>query len=124
MFAFEMLTGAELLDCFELGDNVVFVVKQGQLGLALGKNKNRVLKIAKTINRNIKIVEYKPNPVDFVKSLLMPLKVRVVLEDSTVKVEVSNPKIKGIIIGRNKEKLRIYQQVLDMHFKGFKLVVI
>lgn len=125
MFAFEALTGAELIDCFELSDRVVFVVKQGQLGMALGKNKSNIAKVLKVVNQKIKIVEHKSDAVEFVKSLLSPLKPKTArLQGNTVQVIVNNPRIKGLILGYHKKNLKAYQEALNRHFKGLNIEVI
>ncbi|KUO42459.1 MAG: transcription elongation factor NusA [Hadesarchaea archaeon YNP_N21] len=74
---FESLTGATVKDCI-LGDDgrVIFVVRQGDLGLAIGKGGSRIRHAKKAIGRSIEVVEYSDDPATFLKNLLAPAKVR------------------------------------------------
>ena len=125
MFAFEAVTGAKVIDCFELNDRLLFIVDQGYLAKALGREKSNIAKLSKMFNKKLKIVEFKPDPVLFVKNLISPLKPKSIeLHDKTVQVIVKNPKIKGLILGSQKKNLKAYQDALNMHFKGLKIEVV
>lgn len=57
---FESMTGATVKDCiFEDNKNkIVYVVKEGDMGLAIGKNGTNAQKVKETLNKPIDIIEY------------------------------------------------------------------
>lgn len=112
---FESLTGARAKDCFEDTENnrLIFVVKSGDMGLAIGKGGDRVNRVKKTIGKNVEIIEHSEDPVEFVKNAFHPVSIKnvnIVVKDSKriAYVEV-NTKEKGLAIGRegkNIEKVK------------------
>jgi len=71
---FESTTGATARDCLLDDDNnrVIFVVKTGDMGMAIGKNGEHVNKLVKSIGRHVEVVEYNDDPVIFIQNLLQP----------------------------------------------------
>ena len=57
---FESMTGATVKDCiFEDNKNkIVYVVKEGDMGLAIGKNGANAQRVKETLNKPIDIIEY------------------------------------------------------------------
>lgn len=112
---FENLTGAMARDCFEDSENnkLIFVVKSGDMGLAIGKGGDNINRVKKIIGKHIEIIEYSDDPVEFVKNAFHPISIKnvnIVLRDNKhiAYVEV-HTKEKGLAIGRggkNIEKVR------------------
>ncbi|MDF1557402.1 MAG: NusA-like transcription termination signal-binding factor [ANME-2 cluster archaeon] len=104
---FENLTGATAKDCLVDDENnrVIFVVKSGDMGIAIGKNGEHINRVVKNIGRHVEVVEYSDDPEKFIKSLLQPanansVKIGYKGDKRIAYVEVST-KDKGLAIGRN-----------------------
>ncbi|MCL7414937.1 MAG: NusA-like transcription termination signal-binding factor [ANME-2 cluster archaeon] len=104
---FENLTGATAKDCLVDDENnrVIFVVKSGDMGIAIGKNGEHINRVVKNIGRHVEVVEYSDDPETFIKSLLQPanansVKIGYKGDKRIAYVEVST-KDKGLAIGRN-----------------------
>jgi len=71
---FESLTGAVTKDCVidEDNDRVIFVVKKGDVGLAIGKRGVNIARVKKTIGKNVEVIEHSDDPVEFIKNLFSP----------------------------------------------------
>jgi transcription termination/antitermination protein NusA len=126
---FESLTGAVARDCFvdNENDRVIFVVKKGDMGLAIGKNGNNINKVKKSIGKHIEIVEYSSDIDEFIANTLQPVsvkRVQVVSKENKklAYVEVMS-KDRGIAIGKNGRN--IYKaKVLANRHHGLEDVII
>jgi len=114
---FEELTGVIVKDCIidkERG-RIIFVVKEGQVGKAVGKNGINVKMLNKILNKTIEVVEYSETLEDIIKKSLFPARVNAIKLTKTSngkKVVIVNvpPSDKGIAIGkdgRNVSRARI-----------------
>lgn len=75
---FESMTGALVKDCIideDLG-KVTFVVKNGQMGLAIGKKGATVTKVQKAVDKGVEIIEHSDNPVQFIENVLKPAELK------------------------------------------------
>jgi N utilization substance protein A len=74
---FESLTGATVMDCIvEDEGRVVYVVKEGEVGLAVGKSGANIQRVRELIGKSVEVIEYSDNPTSFVKNILRPAQVR------------------------------------------------
>lgn len=125
MSLFEEMTGAVVKDCFLNKDRLVFVVSQGDMGKALGKKKGNIEKIERALNRKIKIVEFNPDILTFIRNLMYPLKIVDMLhDDGIVTVKGPDAKTKGLMIGARAQNLRNYEEIVKKYFdlKEIKVV--
>ena len=102
---FENMTRAKILDCIPEEERLVYVVKQGDMGLAIGKNGENINRVKKALDKSIELVEYSEDPVTFLKNAFGPVSLSSVnIMNKNGKrlayVEVPN-KEKGLAIGRN-----------------------
>jgi N utilization substance protein A len=105
---FESITGASVKDCIiddEL-NRIIFVVKEGELGIAIGKGGKNIRLLEKMTGKKHEIIEHSDNPVEFIKNALKPAQVREIRiterpDGKTIAVVSVNPKDKGVAIGRN-----------------------
>ena len=51
---FESLTSSSLKDCLDLNGKLVFVVKQGEIGKAIGKGGVNIKKLERVLKRRIR----------------------------------------------------------------------
>jgi N utilization substance protein A len=101
---FESLTGTEVKDCVidESGELVTFLVKERQLGKAIGRNGNRIRRIQRILGKNIEVVEFSDNPEQFVRNVLAPAK-----PDRVEIVERSEGRVAVVYIDFHNRKLAI-----------------
>lgn len=119
---FESLTRAIARDCYIDADNdrVIFVVKNGDMGLAIGKNGNNINRVKKSIGKHIEIVEFSGEVDEFIVNALQPVsvkKVHVVSKENKklAYVEVM-PKDRGIAIGKNGRNIHKAKVLAQRHY--------
>lgn len=113
---FESITGATVKDCIIDKDlnRIIFIVKGGQLGIAIGKRGKNIRLLEKMTGKKHEIIEHAENPAQFIKNALKPAKVKEIRiterpNGKTIAVVSVNPKDKGVAIGkngRNAERIR------------------
>lgn len=113
---FESITGATVKDCIvdEEQNRIIFIVKEGDLGAAIGRSGKNIRLLEKMTSKKHEIIEYADTPAQFIKNALKPAKVNEVriterLDGKTIAVVSVNPRDKGVAIGkngRNAERIR------------------
>ena len=113
---FQSITGATVKDCIVDNDlnRIIFVVKEGQIGMAIGKKGKNIHILEKMTGKKHEVIEHSDNPTQFIKNALKPAKVDEVriserMDGKTIAVISVNPKDKGVAIGkngRNAERIR------------------
>ena len=105
---FESMTGAMVKDCILDDDNakVTFVVKNGDMGLAIGKGGSTVTKVKKAVGRGVEIIEHNEDPAQFIKNVLSPAElksIKIVEKSNDEKIAIVNTDSsnKRIAIGKN-----------------------
>jgi N utilization substance protein A len=116
MRLFESLTGTMVRDCIidRKFDRVIFVIKEGEAGMAIGKGGKNIALLEKITGKKYEVVEFSDDPVQLIKNALKPANVKEVRitkkpDGSTIAVVSVDNKDKGIAIGkngRNAEKIR------------------
>ena len=122
---FESVTKVPIKDCI-LNENLVcFVVEEGKMGAAIGKNGNKVKRIKRMIGKNIKLFEFSSDLPTFVKNIIPQAKaIKIRNESKRVIVEVKvEKKDRAIVIGRNKKNLNFYKKLLQRSYKVDDLVI-
>lgn len=113
----EKRTRARVKDCFKDEGTIYFVVAAGEVGKALGKGSENIKKIQQELGKKVRVIEYQDNLVDFVKSIIYPLKVEEVAEEGgLVVIKDSNKKTKGLLIGREGRNLRMINRAVKRFF--------
>jgi N utilization substance protein A len=109
---FESMTGAMVKDCIVDDENgkVTFLVKKGDMGLAIGKKGSTVAKVQKTLDKGVEVIEHSNDPVEFIKNLMAPAKVRsirILQKENGEKIATveTDPKNKRIAIGRGGQNI-------------------
>lgn len=122
MSLFESITQARLKDCFKDGDVVMFVVLPGYMAKAIGKKGVNVKKIQGLFKKDVRIIEYQPTPEAFVKGQIQ-LPVDVQREGNNVVITCPDIKTKGQVFGREKERYKRLQALVEKYFPGIVIVV-
>ncbi|MBS7615076.1 NusA-like transcription termination signal-binding factor [Candidatus Bathyarchaeota archaeon] len=105
---FESITGAMVRDCIVDEDfgRVIFVIKEGDVGMAIGKHGKNILMLEKMTGKKHEIIEFSEDPSQFIKNALKPAKIREIRitekpDGKTIAVVSVEPRDKGIAIGKN-----------------------
>jgi N utilization substance protein A len=116
---FEKITRCQVKDCLDTADKLVFVVMPGQAQRAVGAKGAHVIKLKEVTGKDIQIIEYSDEPVQFVKNVFHNYGVKdVTLEErgniihATVTVD---PAVKGRAIGKDGRNLRIARDIVSRH---------
>ena len=116
---FQDLTRATVVDCVDAQDRLIFVVKQGDIGKAIGKKGENVAKLKRLFNKEIHIVEFSEDAKTFVSNVFRNYEVKKVdieqrgdVTHATVTVEASK---KGRAIGKEGRNLRVSRDLIARH---------
>lgn len=119
---FEGMTGARIHDCVINDDStmVTFVVKKGDVGLAIGKGGSKIRKAKQLIGKSIEVVEYSDDPVEFIKNTFSPAKINEIniIEQEGKRIAVVTVEIqdKGIAVGRKGRKIQNAKKLAQRHY--------
>ena len=115
---FEKLTRAKLKDCFtDQNETLVFVVEDGDIAKALGKQGRTAKMVTQKFKRKIKIAEYSADLIKFIKNLILPYKVDdITQEGGIVTLKGEDVQVKGLLIGKNGKNLRNYESIAKRYF--------
>ncbi len=114
---FENTTGAGIKDCIVEDDRIIYVVKTGEMGAAIGKNGDHINRVKRSVDKHVELVEYSDDPEKFISNVIGSASVRSVnlvskQNKRLAYVEVSDND-KGLAIGRegkNIEKVKVLMQ--------------
>jgi N utilization substance protein A len=105
---FESMTGATVRDCIvdEDFDRLIFIIKEGDVGMAIGKNGKNILMLERMTGKKHEIIEFSEDPSQFIKNALKPAKLKEIRiserpDGKTIAVVSVDPHDKGIAIGKN-----------------------
>ncbi|MBD3208842.1 NusA-like transcription termination signal-binding factor [Candidatus Woesearchaeota archaeon] len=123
---FEQVTRARVKDLFHYRGRLTYIVEQGDLWKALGKNRANLLKLERLLNQRVKIVEYHPDKLQFIANLIHPLRIVDMNEDGDGVVTIKGPdtKTKGLMIGARAQNLRATEDVVRTYFDCQEIKVI
>ena len=116
---FQDLTRTTVVDCVEAEDRLVFVVKEGDIGKAIGKKGENIAKLKRLLNKDIHVVEFSNEPEKFVANVFRNYDVKGVqieqrgdITHATVIVDASK---KGRAIGKEGRNLRMSRDLIARH---------
>ncbi len=129
MALLENMTGASIVDCIiEDDETVIFAVKKGEVGLAVGKGGEKIKRFRRMTNKQVEIYEYIDDAERFIRNALKPAKVKEIRlvdrvgGDRIAMVNVET-KDKGIAIGRNGSNIKKIRFLAERYF-GLSTIVI
>ncbi len=113
---FESITSATVKDCIidDALNRIIFVIKEGDVGVAIGKRGKNIHLLEKMTGKKHEIVEHSESPAQFIKNALKPARVKEIRiterpNGKAIAVVSVNPRDKGVAIGkngRNAERIR------------------
>ncbi|MDR0439305.1 MAG: NusA-like transcription termination signal-binding factor [Methanocalculaceae archaeon] len=100
-----ILTNATAIDCLidDRFNRIIYVIKQGEMGLAIGKRGNNIKKMSRVFGKRIEMVEFSESPDRFIANMFKPATVLEVLiggDGGPVTVIVPEKSDIGIAIGK------------------------
>ncbi len=123
MALFENVTGATAVDCIidDKNDRIIFVAKQGDMGLAIGKGGKNVGLLRRLIGKHVEVVEHSDSPDQLVKNSLSPARILSVrLNEKPGRhiliIEVE-PRDKALAIGRNGRTIEKTRMLAKRYFQ-------
>ncbi len=120
MTLFESLTGAVVKDCVQQETAMGFLIKSGDMGLAIGKGGSNIEKVKNIMGKSVWVVEYSEDIENFIKNLFHPVRVKRVRmnskgDEQTVIIEVSK-KDRRKVVGHEGARINIAKQLAKRHF--------
>jgi N utilization substance protein A len=127
MTLFENMTHTTVKDCLidKNTNTVYFVIDEGEIGIAIGKNGSSVKHAEQVIGKTIKLFEFSKDLVTFVKKIVpqaTSIKVRNMDNRITVEIHVDK-KNRPIVIGRSGRNLKLYKELLKRSHKVDDLTI-
>ncbi len=72
---FESIVGVVVKDIIINDKKILFVVKEGQAGMAIGKKGVNIKNLQNIINKKVEIIEFNTDPLTFLNNVFRPLKI-------------------------------------------------
>ncbi len=127
---FETITSAVVKDCIidDEHNKVTFLVKKGDMGLAIGKHGSTIGKMQKSVDRSVEILEHSEDPGEFIKNLLSSATVNSVEFSNDAKgnkiatLDVDS-KTKRSAIGKNGQNIRRARQFAKRQFDISNIII-
>ncbi len=114
---FEDTTGASVKDAMYYKDMLTFIVEPGEMGKALGKNKQHIRRLQEQLEDDVKVAEYREDVLDFITNFLKPLDIAGIERDGDViHIYGGDERTTGIIIGSGGSNLRELEDVVQRYF--------
>ena len=108
--------GASARDVIETEDQFVFIISNGEMGRALGKNGRNVETIERLMKREVLFIEYSEDVKRFTENIFFPTKINdTEIKDKMVIIGIDS-KNKKFIIGKGGKKIKLAKRLLDRHF--------
>lgn len=127
MTSFEEITGASVKDCLidDETNTIYLVVKEGKIGIAIGKNGESVKRAEYAIKKNIKIFEFSADIASFVKNLIPKTnEINIRNEDGKIVVELRiDRNNKAVVIGRDGKNIKIFKELLQRNHNINDLII-
>lgn len=109
----------DILDCLVTEDKVVFVVRQGHLGAAIGKKAKNLERLRTLFKKTIKFVEDHPDKSQFIRNLCKPYELKEISfsgsEEEPLARIVVTPSDKSKIIGKNGSNIDVIRKLAQRH---------
>nr|MDO8119019.1 NusA-like transcription termination signal-binding factor [Candidatus Sigynarchaeota archaeon] len=116
---FENITGASIDDCMNEDDRIVFIVKKGQIGLAIGKKGANIKKAMRDLKKEIEVIENGTDAEELIRNALAPAEIQEITISKNEGKEVALVKIdnkfRGMAIGKNGQKIGRCRKILQRH---------
>jgi len=122
------MTGATVVDCIVDDETIMFTVKKGEVGLAVGKGGEKIKRFRSMTNKQVEIYEYMNDADKFIKNALKPAKVKDIrivdrMEGKKIAMVNVESKDKGIAIGKNGDNIKKIRFLAKRYFQLDTVVI-
>ena len=115
---FENLTGARVKDCITEERKLIFLVEEGNIKQALGKENSNIFRLEKLLKKKIEIIGYSDDVLKFVRNLIYPNRAdEIKIDNNNVIIVINDPVMKGRAFGRGRENLKKINDLVKKYFK-------
>jgi N utilization substance protein A len=126
----ENMTGATIVDCIvdEEEDTVIFAVKKGEVGLAVGRGGEKIKRFRRMTNKQVEIFEYIGDAEKFIRNDLKPARVKEIrlvdrVGGDRIAMVTVETKDKGIAIGKNGQNIKKIRFLAKRYFDLETIVI-
>lgn len=121
---FESVTKAKVKDCI-VDERITFIVHENEMGKAIGKNGSNIRRIKDMLKKNVKVVEFNPDVLQFIRNMIYPLHVKDVKEeDKVITIKGPDTKTKALLIGRESKNLENLKNIVKRYFDVKEMKVV
>lgn len=124
---FENTTRARVKDCLmdDASGFAYFVIEEGDVGLAIGKNGVGVKRVENLLQKNVKVFEFSEDVAQFVKKIIpQATEVKILNEEGRTVVEIRvDRNNRAMVIGRDGKNLKLYKELLERNHNVSDLTV-
>lgn len=108
-------------------NKVIFVVEEGQAGMAIGKRGSNINRFKELIAKDAEVIEYSSNPQKFIKNCFLPIKVQDISIEKRKSGEVALVSVrnidKGRAIGRNGKNIKKVKELVQRQFGNLDVII-
>lgn len=125
---FESHTGAVTKDCIVDEDqgSIIFVVKKGDMGMAIGKKGSNVTRVRQAIGKKVEVIEHSDSPEEFAANILHSYRLKDVSlegeEKKRLKIKV-DPRDKALAIGKKGKNIEKVKTLMARHHQIDDVVI-
>ena len=116
MNLFSDVTSVIPRDCINFEDKTIFVVNQGQAGLAIGKNGIKIKMLQEMLKKEVIVIEYSDDPVKLFENVIRPNK----LISGYITVSgnsQNNKKVEASVDGKvSNNRIRLIKMLMQRYF--------
>lgn len=125
---FQSYTGATALDCIADDEQVVFLVREGEFGRAVGRRGVKIQELANLLKKRLKVVEYQGDAVSFLFNAVKPAKAREVKiipnKDGQLTAVIKvDPEEKAMVIGKGGRNVIMVRRMAKRHFNIDRVII-
>ncbi|HJJ36796.1 MAG TPA: NusA-like transcription termination signal-binding factor [Methanocorpusculum sp.] len=99
-----IITKSTALDCVidDKFERIIYIIKQGNMGLAIGRNGDNIRKLSGILGKRIEMVEYDEDALTFITNMFKPAQLSAVsLTPARIDVQTGDKDNLALAIGRN-----------------------
>jgi len=125
---FEKIANVPIIDCILNDERVAFIVKEGDIGAAIGKGGENVKTAEEKFGKKVDIIEYSDDWRKFIRNIFAPIQledvwVKRVGKDVVAFIRI-NPRVRRAVFGERGKNLERALKILKRHTKITKIKVI